>query len=308
MKTVIASAHGKIILIGEHSVVYQKGAIVAPFYQASITVEIRPSNDGITIDSLYHHGPFFTPGAPIEGLQALLRAFFLKYDLPPYNFHITITSTMLSRRGLGSSAAVAKAFTEALFNYFSLPYHRRDLVEFIQISELVYHAKPSGIDMNAILSDDILWYQNGTFTPITLKYPLFLVVADSGEASQTKIAVLEVAEKVKSGDVSVIEAIDRLGNLAKTARHALEGGTLPQFANTLNQAQSELHTIGVNSAKLQSLINQALEHEALAAKLTGGGQGGCMFALFNEYYKCDKFVKLLSEQGVAHTWILKLGH
>lgn len=308
MQTVHAEAHGKIILIGEHSVVYQKGAIVAPFTQAFIDVEISPSHGVITIDSFYHQGIFFTPGVPIEGLQALLRAFLDKYDLPAKDMHIKITSNMLSRRGLGSSAAVAKALAEALYKFYDISYTRANLVESIQISELVYHAKPSGIDMNAILSDDLLWYQAGQFSIIKPAFPLHIVVADSGEASQTKMAVLEVSERVKCGQKTTLDAIETLGQLSREARVVLENGNVEDFARLLNQAQTQLKTIGVSSTRLDYLIQLALKTGALAAKLTGGGQGGCMFALFSSSSKCDNFVKLLKEQGVSQTWIMKIGH
>lgn len=308
MQTVHAEAHGKIILIGEHSVVYQKGAIVAPFTQAFIDVEIQPSNGEITIDSSYHQGFFFTPGVPIEGLQVLLKAFLEKYDLPAKNLHIKITSNMLSRRGLGSSAAVAKALAEALFKYFDISYTRENLVESIQISELVYHAKPSGIDMNAVLSDDLLWYQAGKFSVIKPSFPLYLVVADSGEASQTKIAVLEVSGRVKRDEKATLEAIETLGQLSLKAKDVLENGHVDDFAELLNLAQTQLKTMGVSSARLDHLIQLAIHHGALAAKLTGGGQGGCMFALFSSSSKCDNFVKILKEQGVSQTWIMKIGH
>lgn len=302
----VAEAHGKIILIGEHSVVYQHGAIVAPFTQAKVVVTVEEWTGDIVIESSYHTGLFFEENAPIEGLQALLRAFLTKYRLPECNLKFTITSNMLSRRGLGSSAAVAKAFVEALFILINQPYTRDDLVEFIQISELVYHAKPSGIDMNAVLSDDLLWYQAGKFTPLKPTFPLYLVVADTGKASQTKLSVSEVADKVKNNDQIVKDAIEYLGTLASLARKELEGGDIYSFALYLKEAQSQLELIGVSSPELEKLIALAEDNEALAAKLTGGGQGGCMFALFDEFNKCDKFVKMLNEQGVSHTWIMKI--
>ena len=73
-----ASAHGKIIIIGEHSVVYQYGAIVAPFTQALINVRIEEKAGEILIDSAYHNGFFFAKDAPIEGLQTLTFVIFIK--------------------------------------------------------------------------------------------------------------------------------------------------------------------------------------------------------------------------------------
>ena len=301
-----ASAHGKIIIIGEHSVVYQYGAIVAPFTQALINVRIEEKAGEILIDSAYQNGLFFAKDAPIEGLQTLLSSFLLKYNLPSKDLNITITSNMLSRRGIGSSAAVAKAFVEALFKFFEIAYTRNDLVEFIKISELVYHAKPSGIDMTAILSDDLLWYQAGKFIPIKPKFSFYVIVVDSGTASQTKLSVSQVKVRVDAHEPDVIAALSSLGDLAARARWELENGNLATFAKLIRASQAHLTTIGVSTRELEQLIDFSLEHGALAAKLTGGGQGGCMFALFEEYNKCEKFVKIIKEQGVSHTWIMKI--
>jgi mevalonate kinase len=301
-----AQAHGKIILIGEHSVVYQHGALVAPFRQANIVVEIMAQKGDITIDSDYHHGLFFSEGAPIEGLQVLVTAFLEKYQLPKKDLHFVITSNMLSRRGLGSSAAVAKAMTEALFKFFMIDYDREDIVEFIKMSELIYHTRPSGIDMHAVLSEDLLWYQAGTATRIKPAFPLFIVVADTGTASQTKLSVSAVAQRVQAGEIEVISAIDYLGELAKLALAELEGGDLYTFALYIKEAQNQLEKIGVSSPELEQLIAFSYEHDALAAKLTGGGQGGCMFALFDEFNKCEKFVNMLEDRGVKHSWIMKI--
>ncbi len=305
-KCVSAEAHGKLILIGEHSVVYQHGALVAPFTQARTVVNICEGKQGIYLRSDYHHGDFFAEEAPIEGLQALLRTFLDDHQLTEVNVDISISSNMLSRRGLGSSAAVAKALSEALFQFFGLPYEREDILHYIAISELVYHVKPSGIDMHAIMSDDLLWYQSGHITPIKTAVPLYLVVADSGQASQTKLSVSMVAEQVNKGDDITIKHLKQLGELALVARQQLEGGTLTGLSRTFQEAHSHLQAIGVSSPELDQLVTFATQHHALAAKMTGGGQGGCMFAVFASLTECQHFAKLLAQRGVTHSWIMTI--
>lgn len=305
-KIIKTHAHGKVILIGEHSVVYKYGALVAPFSHSGIEVVIEPRIGEIEIESSYHTGSFFKEGAPIEGLQTLVDKFLSKYRLPRENFKITIKSTLLSRRGLGSSAAVAKAVAEALFQYFDLPYSREQLIEFIQESELVYHFKPSGIDMNAVLSDDLLFYKDGVFETVSNKFPLNIVVVDSGTPSQTRISVSEVALKVKNNDQEVLRHLARLGELALEAKSLLTSGRLENFALTLKEAQTHLKAIGVSSDELDRLIEIAYEHGAMAAKLTGGGQGGCMFALFENEAKALQFATMIHREGYEHSWVLRL--
>lgn len=305
-KVVSAYAHGKVILIGEHSVVYKYGALVAPFSHDGIEVVVSPCETDILIDSSYHVGPLFKEGAPIEGIQALVKVFLEKYSFVNETFKLTITSTLLSRRGLGSSAAVAKAVTEALFKYFDIPYTRDDLVEFIQTSELVYHFKPSGIDMNAVLSDSLLFFKDGVFKEIKNNFPLHLVIVDTGKPSRTRLSVSEVAEKVKHNDENVRAHLAALGHLAEEAKTFIESGTLIDFASTLKEAQIHLKAIGVSSNELDNLVSKAYHHEAMAAKLTGGGQGGCMFALFENEENALRFVTIVSEQGYKHAWLVNL--
>lgn len=305
-KIAFAEAHGKIIIIGEHSVVYKHGAIVAPFSQATVRVEITQHKDDFIIESAYHTGLFYDNTAPIEGLQALLTHFINKYNIPAQGLKFKVTSNILSRRGLGSSAAVAKAFAEALLRYFNISYNREDLKDLITVSELVYHFKPSGIDMNAVLSDTLLWYQDGQFLEFKPHFPFYIVVADTAKASQTKLSVSAVAAQVKANNSEVISALERLGELALKTKQILENGDINQLAKCLKSSQQELETIGVSSEEIRMLIEQAYKYDALAAKLTGGGQGGCIFALFADYKKCEKFAKIMNKQGVSHTWIMEI--
>ncbi len=303
-KKVHSEAHGKVILIGEHSVVYHYGALVAPFNSDKIHVTISKCEEGIHLISSYHTGPLFSIGAPIEGIQALVKFFLEKYNYQHESFQIEIKSTLLSRRGLGSSAAVAKALGEGLFKYFDLRFYPEDLTKLINVSELVYHARPSGIDMNAVMNQNLLYYKDGSFKVVKPKFKLHIVVVDSGKPSRTRNSVAEVAAKVAKDDQEVLAHLKALGELADTAYDNLEHGRLELFARALKTSQIHLSAIGVSSPELDRLIDLAYLNDALAAKLTGGGQGGCMFALFVNEEKAHKFAKIVGEQGYQHKWQL----
>src|SRR5699024_10355250 len=86
------------------------------------------------------------------------------------------------------------------------------------------------------------------------------------------------------------------------AREALEKSSKQLLGFVLNEAQKELEAIGVSNASLNRLIYFARQEGALGAKLTGGGNGGCIIALAKNEVHAKQLGEKLKQIGAAALW------
>ena len=102
---------------------------------------------------------------------------------------------------------------------------------------------------------------------------------------------------------TIQKRIDHLGDMTRQARTALADGNLGTLATALNGAQDDLRALGVSHPALEQLLAVARQHGALAAKLTGSGQGGCLIALAPEASIANQLAQELSAAGATATWV-----
>lgn len=302
------TAHGKIILMGEHSVVYGQPAIAVPFPAVSVTVTITPSAGPVTIESDYFNGELAEAPAALENLQVAVREACAALSQEPADFHLRVDSTIPPERGMGSSAAVAAAIVRSIFNYFNedLPYEQ--LLDMIDSAEKIAHGNPSGIDARMTSSETPIYYQKGSpFERVDFNLDAYMIVADTGQKGQTLKTVGDVGvlSNIYIEEAAVIH--QRLGNLVDNARAAIEAGDAVQLGEYMRAAHSQLMTLTVSNKKLDHLVAAALFAGALGAKLTGGGRGGCMIALAGDKETALTIAEALEEAGADQTWITPLG-
>lgn len=163
-KTGYGTAHGKIILVGEHAVVYNEPAIAIPFTSATVEVTIRKITGDSTIDSIYHSGKLADAPKSVNNLIRTLNAVCLYLGRSPDHLAIQIDSNIPAERGMGSSAAVATALVRALFNYFNEELTDKLLYRFVSISEKIAHGNPSGLDATVVSSDLAVYFKRSEAT------------------------------------------------------------------------------------------------------------------------------------------------
>ncbi|MCD5077188.1 mevalonate kinase [Enterococcus gallinarum] len=298
-------ATGKIILMGEHSVVYGEPAIAFPFAGAKVHVTITASltND---LTSNYYHGPLEEAPSHLKNVKELLHR--LQQDHQTGPFSVSIVSTIPSERGMGSSAAVAVALTRAFFDWQHKELKKEQLLDYVDFSEKIAHGNPSGIDAAATSGNEAIYFTKGQ--PIT-SFPLtidgFLLVADTGIKGQTRTAVKSVAHLFETQKHQTSQAISRLGSLAKTAKEAILHNQLTQLGQAMTHAHETLRQLGVSNQNLDDLVSLALANGAFGAKLTGGGRGGCMIALTQTKTQAEVISRILLSNGAHATWIQGLG-
>lgn len=281
----VASAPGKIILFGEHAVVYGRPALAVPVTQVQATVEIWPSDfRGVWIDAPNIRLKAELRELPItHPLASVLRLLFdgLEVDALPH-INIRITSTIPVASGLGSGAAVSVALVRALSAYLGEP-APDDQVNHIAFQiEKLYHGTPSGIDNTTITYSKPVYFQRGkpieTFKP---RLPFTIMIADTGIAAPTREVVADVHRLWELNPAYWEELFDRAGEIAREARHAIEFGKIRELGALMDTNHKLLQQMTVSSPELDRLVEAARRAGALGAKMSGGGRGGNMIVLID---------------------------
>lgn len=306
-KKAIGKAHSKLILIGEHAVVYGKPAIALPFPTLTVTCAIEEVDTGIYLESNLYKGPIDQIPERLKGLTACIYKTLQEIDKPNDGLLIKLESLIPIGRGLGSSAAIAVAIVRSLYQFFNIDLSDEKLRELVNVAETYAHGNPSGIDMEAVCHDAPIWFERGKgINSVTIQSPFYIVVADTGHAGDTRSAVESIKEKLDKNPLHTNQSIDRIGQYTYDARNALLQGNLVQLGEVLNLAQIELDKLGVSDEGINQLVNVAKSAGALGAKLTGGGRGGCIIALAKNNAQAKEICENLNQNGAKSTWFFKV--
>jgi len=301
----IAYASGKIILFGEHSVVYGRPAIAVPVTQvkARATVEEAAEGRGITVvaHDLGRTYPL-DQATPDDPLRQIIVSTLERLGVGlGHDLIITISSTIPIARGLGSGAAVSTAIVRALIEYFGCraksQLSPQDISALVYETEKIYHGTPSGIDNTVIAFEKPVYFvKDKTCEVFQVKRPLLIAIGDTGVPSPTKLAVSDVRGAWEREPSRYNRLFDQMGEVAVRARQAIERGGIEEIGHLMDENQRLLREIGVSSPELERLIGAARKAGALGAKLSGAGRGGNMIALVSEETK-GLVVSALREAG-----------
>jgi mevalonate kinase len=312
MSEASATAPGKVILFGEHAVVYGQPALAVPVADVSARATIQPvlPGDGITIDAVTLGETFSLAERPDSALSRMVTITLAYLGQALSDAAITVESTIPVAAGMGSGAAVSAAIGRALGQYFDTPLSDEELSKLVYEVEKLHHGTPSGIDNTVICHGKPVFFIRGT-APELLKVgaDFHLIIADTGVPSATRTMVDGVRERHQSGAILYDHMFDAIGALVRDAREAIESGTITELGPLMNQNHALLHDIGVTSAELNQLVDAALSAGAGGAKMSGGGGGGNMIALVDPN-KVDAVQSALAHAGAVrtiHTIVRKTG-
>ncbi|WP_302499975.1 mevalonate kinase [Limosilactobacillus reuteri] len=304
----IGTSHAKIILMGEHSVVYGQPAIALPLpsVQLSVTLSSRQDNQRI-IKSRYYHGSLENLPSSMIGIKKLIDTLSARFNDQETGWDLKIESQLPAERGMGSSAASAIAIIRAFFDYYDEPLDRTLLLQLADVEEQITHRSPSGLDAATVSSDKPLFYVKGRIgVPIEMNLDASLVIADTGKKGATKEAILAVKDELKNNNEKAEEHIKHLGELVNQTKDYLAQNDIVKLGDALNFAQTDLATLNVSDPSLDHLIHVARDNGALGAKLTGGGRGGCMIALMQTAMGARRLASILKENGAHDIWLQPL--
>jgi mevalonate kinase len=304
-----ASAPAKIILFGEHAVVYGRPAIAIPVRQVSASIEVtdllnaEPGEIDIHAPDIRFHEWLHAcdPDNPLAHAIHLTLREINANGFPA--LHVHIHSTIPVAAGLGSGAAISIALIRALSSHLGSPLPLSRQSSLAYEVEKIHHGTPSGIDNTVITFDKPVFFQQGhDVDTFTIGAPLTLIIGDSGVASPTVEAVGMVRRAWKE-QRSLIESIfDDIARITQQAREGIERGYEQVLGQLMNENQNLLVQLGVSHPVLERLIRAAREAGAFGAKLSGAGLGGNIIALTSAELG-DKVEGALVDAGAV--WTLK---
>lgn len=309
MPAFTATAPGKIILFGEHAVVYGRPAIAVPVrqIQARAVVSANPRGQpgsvrvlapGINLDSWLDE---LDPEHPLKLAANSVRDELNIGRLPACT--LRITSTIPIAAGLGSGAAVSVATIRALAAFLGHPLPDERVSILAYEVERIHHGTPSGIDNTVITYAAPVYFVKGEPIEILEVGSHFtIVIGDTGISSPTKVAVGDL-RKLWLADPDQYEAIfNSAREIVLKARTCIENGMIQALGPLMDENQALLEQMNVSSPGLERLVQAARQAGAVGAKLSGGGRGGNMIALVNPQ-RVDEVAKSLQDAGAVRTWI-----
>jgi mevalonate kinase len=282
MKTSRGTAPGKIILFGEHAVVYGRPALAVPVHdvQATAVVEPAPPGSGLTIEASDLGLTVSLADAGGDPLALAARLVLDHLNARPPDARIVIRSTIPIASGLGSGAAVSAALARALAAHLDAEIPTPDLSALVYEVEKVHHGTPSGIDNTVVCYGlPVHFVRDKTIETLHVGAPFDLLIGDTGIASPTRVAVGDVRAAWQANRAAYELIFDQIGAIAQEARRAIESGQPDDLGPLMKRNHDLLRQINVSSPELDMLVAAALDAGALGAKLSGGGRGGNMIAL-----------------------------
>ena len=283
-----SSACGKVILLGEHAVVYGRPAIALPIPLA-VEAVVRQGGDGVNL--VIPRWGLEQKVRPVNGqsLSGILHTMLERLGLAERAMTIEVIPHVPRAMGLGGSAALAVAVIRALDRSFHLGLDDAGINTLAFECEKVAHGTPSGIDNTIATYGTPLLYQRtdgadassgtGTFEELRLGEPVPLVIGITGRESLTANTVARVRRAWSTHQARYEALFDQIAALTRAGALALREGQFRELGDLMNLCQGYLNALQLSTPELEELVHVAREHGALGAKLTGGGGGGSMIAL-----------------------------
>lgn len=279
-----ASAPAKIILLGEHAVVYGQPAIAVPVSSLRATVSAHATpGTGLRIvaaDSWEALPRDIDRQIVDEALSTLVRLVLDHLNAPPPDLTLELRSDIAIASGLGSGAAVSAALARALSSALGQPLDLAALNALVYETEKLHHGNPSGIDNTVVVYEEPVYFiRDKALDRLAIPTPLHLLIGDTGQSASTRATISAVRALYDSYPAQTGELIAEIGLLVNAGRHAIEVGDTEQLGRLMTRNHAFLQQLTVSSSVLDGLVEAALAAGALGAKLSGGGRGGNMIAL-----------------------------
>jgi mevalonate kinase len=312
MPAISATAPGKVILFGEHAVVYGRPAIAIPVTQvkakAIVTAnprgaqgEVRLQAPDVGLDAMLED---LDPAQPLVAAILETASAVKVKRLPACT--VKITSTIPVAAGMGSGAAVSVAVIRAVSAFLGHPLPDEKVSALAFEVEKIYHGTPSGIDNTVVTYARPVYFVKGQpVETLKVRRPFTLVIGDTGISSPTGAAVGDVRKAWQAGKTQYEAYFDSIGAMTQSARQAIESGGVELLGPLMDANHGVLRKVGVSCDELDTLVIAARRAGAWGAKLCGGGRGGNMIALVPPA-QVERVANALQSAGAVRTIVTEI--
>ena len=322
MKRIKTSTPGKVILFGEHAVVYDKLGIAASVDKRSL-VKVISAQEKISIlsknfnlekslseDELLQlfeliqslkKDKNFDEIKELGKKDRLLPSFFVishlvkRYGFKP--FRVEIDSEV--PKNLGSSSSVFSSLALAVSRFLGKELSKEEISRLAYEGDIIAHGgTPSGIDNSIVTFGGYIKYRRSEgVKPLSMDFQLPLIFVDSGEPARTGETVPYVRKQRETNQRFVDKIFERLDGIASEALSALEEKDLRLMGKLMLDYYLELGKLKISTEKLDRIVNLAIESKALGVKPTGGWGGGCCIVLAKNQKQANELVKIFRKNG-----------
>ena len=280
----IASAPGKVILFGEHFVVYGVKAILCSINKRVTVTAEKTSERKISINSKIGKLEL-EPDKPISEINSPLKPFYYLANKSIENkdsgIRIQIDSEIPLGAGLGSSSACCVAGAAAIFKLFG-NVSREEVLKLAIEAERTIFENTSGADCTVCTYGGIMEYdKNKGFKKIEYEPNFQLVIINSNIEHSTQSMVSKVKEFENKNTEEFSRLSDLESKLVEDVLKLVKENKIQEIGQKMNQNQKYLENIGISNKELTKMVRIGQE-SSFGAKITGSGGGGCIFALTNE--------------------------
>ena len=319
----------KLILFGEHAVVYDKLGIstaISKYTRASLKdnkekIEINSDKFGREakteqeIRNIVEKLDYLIENEKIEEIKELAEAdrllpsFYVIGKLSEYYGYEPCSIEIHSevQKNLGSSASVFNAIAYAYSKFLGLELSKDEIGFFANEGDKIVHGRPSGIDAYTISYGGWVSYRKSEgIKPLEIDFEFPLLIVDSKEEARTGEMVGYIRERREKEKKFVDSIFDKLEEISTDALKALRNENLNELGDLMFQYYEELRKLNISTRKLDEIVKIAKENKAFA-KPTGGWGGGCCVVLASNSRELEKIYKTkgyevftvkLGEQGV----------
>jgi len=276
------SGYGKVILFGEHFVVYGLPGIASA---VGLSTDAIVKKAGALTVCDERAGTEGYSAAKKEHQRESFERMFDMMNLEEKGFDIWLGGALPVMSGIGASAASSVAIARAVSDELGLGYDDARINSTAYEMEKAFAGNPSGIDNTVATYGGLIWFKKNMaggandLEPIKIPRPVEIVMGNSGVVADTKAMVAGVAERRAHEPEKYDALFKAYAALVVKARAALEAGDLCAVGAFMDENHALLQKVGTSGVKLDELVALARANGAFGAKVTGGGGGGCMVAL-----------------------------